>query len=141
MRPKDELYLKAVARLKRSNDDLEQIVRAILLNPTLRQAAREEYCDLERWEEDMVASAACRRAVTDIEAILEWPEEVQLAESRGTIVDLNKIRDWLFGRAQMRQDRNEWQASFEDLYLSTAIFRGDFSPDETLAKMVENRKA
>ena len=137
MRPKDELYLKAVARLKRSNDDLEQIVRAILLNPTLRQAAREEYCDLERWEEDMVASAACRRAVTDIEAILEWPEEVQLAESRGTIVDLNKIRDWLFGRAQMRQDRNEWQASFEDLYLSTAIFRGDFSPDETLAKMVE----
>jgi len=139
MRPKDELYLKAVARLKRSNDDLEQIVRAILLNPTLRQAAREEYCDLERWEEDMVASAACRRAVTDIEAILEWPEEVQLAESRGTIVDLNKIRDWLFGRAQMRQDRNEWQASFEDLYLSTAIFRGDFSPDETLAKMVEKR--
>lgn len=139
MRPKDELYLKAVARLKRSNDDLEQIVRAILLNPTLRQAAREEYCDLERWEEDMVASAACRRAVTDIEAILEWPEEVQLAESRGTIVDLNKIRDWLFGRAQMRQDRNEWQASFEDLYLSTAIFRGDFSPDETLAKMVEER--
>lgn len=137
MRPKDELYLKAVARLKRSNDDLEQIVRAILLNPTLRQAAREEYCDLERWEEDMVASAACRRAVTDIEAILEWPEEVQLAESRGTIVDLNKIQDWLFGRAQMHQDRNEWQASFEDLYLSTAIFRGDFSPDETLAKMVE----
>ena len=42
MRPKDELYLKAVARLKRSNDDLEMIVRAILLNPTLRAAAREE---------------------------------------------------------------------------------------------------
>jgi hypothetical protein len=72
---KDELYVKAVARLKRSNDDLEQIVRAILLNPTLRAAAREEYCDLERWEEEMVASAACRRAVTDIEAILEWPED------------------------------------------------------------------
>jgi hypothetical protein len=75
MRPKDELYLKAVARLKRSNDDLEMIARAILLNPTLRQAAREEYCDIERLEEDMVASAACRRSVTDIEAILEWPEE------------------------------------------------------------------
>jgi len=75
MRPKDELYLKAVARLKRSNDDLERIVRAILLNPTLRQAAQDEYCDLQMWEEDMVASAACRRAVTDIEGILEWPEE------------------------------------------------------------------
>lgn len=75
MRPKDELYIKAVARLKKNNDDLELIVRAILLNPTLRQAAREEYCDLEMWEEDMVASAACRRAVTDIEAILDWPEE------------------------------------------------------------------
>lgn len=75
MRPKDELYLKAVARLKRSNVDLEMIVRAILLNPTLRQAAQGEYCDLERWEEDMVASAACRRAATDIEAILDWPEE------------------------------------------------------------------
>jgi hypothetical protein len=75
MGPKDELYLKAVARLKRSNVDLEMIVRAILLNPTLRQAAQEEYCDLERWEEDMVASAACRRAATDIEAILDWPEE------------------------------------------------------------------
>lgn len=75
MRPKDELYIKAVARLKRSNADLEMIVRAILLNPTLRQAAQEEYCDLERWEEDLVASAACRRAATDIEAILDWPEE------------------------------------------------------------------
>lgn len=75
MRPKDELYLKAVARLKRSNVDLEMIVRAILLNPTLRQAAQGEYCDLERWEEDVAASAACRRAATDIEAILDWPEE------------------------------------------------------------------
>lgn len=75
MRPKDELYLKAVARLKRSNDDLEMIVRAILLNPSIRQAAREEYCDLVRWEEEVVASAACRWAVTDIEAILEWPED------------------------------------------------------------------
>ncbi len=75
MRPKDELYLRAVARLKKSNDSLELIVRAILLNPSIRQAAREEYCDLERWEEEMVASAACRRAVTDIEAILEWPED------------------------------------------------------------------
>lgn len=72
MRPKDELYLKAVARLKRSNHSLEMIVRAILLNPDLRKAAREECCDLEGWEEDMVASAACRRAVTDIEGILEW---------------------------------------------------------------------
>ncbi|MDD5076264.1 MAG: hypothetical protein PHS18_04170 [Sphaerochaetaceae bacterium] len=75
MRPKDELYLKAVARLKKSNDSLEMIVRAILLNPDLRKAAQEEYCDLEGWEEDMVASAACRRNVTDIETILEWPED------------------------------------------------------------------
>lgn len=55
MRPKDELYLRAVARLK--------------------TAAREECCDLEMWEEDVIGSAACRRAVTDIEAILEWPED------------------------------------------------------------------
>jgi len=130
MRLKDELYLKAVARLKWSNDDLEMIARAILLNPTLRQAAREECCDLEMWEEDMVASAACRRAVTDIEATLEWPEEVKPAESRGTVLDLDKIQGWLFDRARMHQDRNEWDASFEDLYLSTAIFRGDFRPDE-----------
>jgi hypothetical protein len=75
MRPKDELYLRAVARLKKSNDSLELIVRAILLNPTLRAAAREECCDLEMWEEDVIGSAACRRAVTDIEAILEWPED------------------------------------------------------------------
>ena len=44
-------------------------------------------------------------------------------------VDTEKIRDWLFSRAQMHQDRFEWQASFEDLYLSTAFFRGDFAPD------------
>ena len=75
MRPKDELYLKAVARLKKSNDDLEMIVRAILLNPVLRQAAGDECCDLEGWEEAMVASAACRRIVSDIEATLEWPED------------------------------------------------------------------
>jgi len=75
MRPKDELYLKAVARLKRSNDSLERIARAILLNPTLRRAAGEECYDLELWEEEMIGSAVCRRAVTDIEAILEWPED------------------------------------------------------------------
>lgn len=129
MRPKDELYLKAVARLKRSNDDLEQIVRAILLNPTLRQAAQEEYCDLQMWEEVMVASAACRRAVTDIEPILDWPGEVRPAQSRGMVVDIGKIQDWLFNRAEMHEDRGEWDVSFEDLYLVTAIFRGDFTPD------------
>ena len=74
MRPKDELYIKAVGRLKKSNDDLEKVVKAILLNPTLRKAAQEEYCDLEMWEEDLIASAACRRAVSDVESILEWPE-------------------------------------------------------------------
>ena len=45
------------------------------------------------------------------------------------VVDTEKIREWLFSRAQMHQDRFEWDASFEDLYLSTAFFRGDFRPD------------
>lgn len=42
------------------------------------------------------------------------------------IIDEEKARDWLTQRAQEHQDRNEWDASFEDLYLVTALFRGDF---------------
>lgn len=44
-------------------------------------------------------------------------------------VDTGKIQAWLFSRAGLHQDRGEWDASFEDLYLVTAIFRGDFAPD------------
>jgi len=44
------------------------------------------------------------------------------------IVDPEKIMGWLFDRAEMHQDRGEWDRSFEDLYLVTALFRGDFDP-------------
>lgn len=45
------------------------------------------------------------------------------------IVDAHKIQSWLFNRAEMHQDRGEWDRSFEDLYLVTALFRGDFEVD------------
>ncbi len=41
----------------------------------MMRSAEEEGSDLELWEEETIGSAACRRAVTDIEAILEWPED------------------------------------------------------------------
>ena len=52
----------------------------------------------------------------------------------GITVDMGKIQAWLFSRAEMHQDRGEWDASFEDLYLATAIFRGDFTPDPEMVE-------
>lgn len=52
----------------------------------------------------------------------------------GITVDMEKIQAWLFSRAEMHQDRGEWDASFEDLYLVTAIFRGDFTPDPEMVE-------
>ncbi|RPJ50997.1 MAG: hypothetical protein EHJ95_06150 [Methanobacteriota archaeon] len=46
-------------------------------------------------------------------------------------IDAKKVQNWLFERAEMHQNRDEWDCSFEDLYLVTAIFRGDFNPHST----------
>lgn len=46
-------------------------------------------------------------------------------------IDEEKIRTWLFERAETHQNRGDWAASFEDLYLVTAIFRGDFMAERS----------
>lgn len=45
-------------------------------------------------------------------------------------LDMDQVTGWLHSRAIMHQDRGEWEASFEDLYLLTAINRGDFAIQE-----------
>ena len=57
----------------------------------------------------------------------------------GITVDIGKIQEWLFSRAEMHQDSGEWDASFEDLYLATAIFRGDFTPDPSDKEIKEHK--
>ncbi len=59
--------------------------------------------------------------------------------TNGITVDIGKIQEWLFSRAEMHQDRGEWDASFEDLYLATAIFRGDFTPDPGNKEIKEHK--
>ena len=41
-------------------------------------------------------------------------------------LDMDQVKEWLLSRATMHQNRFEWEASFEDLYLLTTINRGGF---------------